>query len=139
MSFQWKERYALGIGEIDRQHKKLFEIGARLFDIASTSSSVDYYDQIIELVDELLDYTEYHFNYEEDLMKKYNYNGFEQQIHEHSYYIQKMKNTSSKKIEIDQKKSTLELIDFLAEWISSHIVFSDRKYADYFKENGIEL
>ena len=30
MAFEWKERYKLGNEEVDKQHMKLFEIGARI-------------------------------------------------------------------------------------------------------------
>lgn len=139
MSFQWKDRYNLGIEEIDKQHRKLFDIGVRVYDIATLDDSYDHYDEIMELIDELLAYTEYHFDYEEKLMAKYNYNEYEQQTKDHKFYTDKMKNISSKDIDSDQQKTTLEIVDFLSEWISSHIVFSDRKYASFFKEKGIEV
>ena len=70
MAFKWKERYKLGIEEIDRQHKNLFDIGARVYDLAVLKDSYDHYDEIMSVLNELLDYTKYHFTYEEDLIKK---------------------------------------------------------------------
>lgn len=137
MSFQWKDRYNLGIAEIDQQHKKLFDIGRRVYDLAALDDSYDHYDEIMGLIDELLEYTEYHFDYEEKLMEKYNYEGYAQQLEEHKFYTDKIKGISARDVDSDQQKATVEIVDFLSEWISSHIVFSDRKYASYFKEKGI--
>lgn len=137
MSFQWKDRYNLNIEEIDLQHKKLFNIGARVYDLALLNDSYDHYDEIMVLLDELLEYTEYHFKFEENLMKTYNYEAFEQQEREHIFYVNKIKSISSKDIDNNQQQAIIEIVDFLSEWISSHILFSDRKYADYFKMKGI--
>lgn len=139
MSFQWKERYKLNIDEIDRQHRKLFEIGARVYDLAALNDSYDHYDEVIALLNELLEYTEYHFKYEENIMKTYNYDEFEQQKHDHAFYISKFKSISSEDVDSNQQKTILEIVDFLSVWISNHILLSDRKYAIYFKEKGIVI
>jgi len=68
VAFEWKDRYSLNIGEIDKQHKRLFEIGARVYDLAVLNDSYDHYDEIMKTLDELLEYTEYHFRYEENIM-----------------------------------------------------------------------
>lgn len=136
-AFQWKDRYNLDIPDIDKQHQKLFEIGGRVYDLAMTDDDYDHYDEIIELLNELLDYTEYHFKFEEELMAKYQYSGLNEQIHDHNFYVQKIKSISSRDVDTEQQKTTLELVDFLSEWISSHIMFSDRKYAMEFKAKGI--
>lgn len=137
VAFQWKDRYNLNIPEIDKQHQRLFEIGARVYDLAMSNDSYDHYDEILDLLKELLDYTEYHFKFEEELMSKHQYSGFDQQHDDHIFYVEKIKAISSRDIDSDQQKATLEIVDFLSEWISSHIMFSDRKYAMEFKEKGI--
>lgn len=137
MAFKWKERYKLGIEEIDRQHKNLFDIGARVYDLAVLKDSYDHYDEIISVLNELLDYTRYHFTYEEELIKKHGYDGLEEQQKGHEFYVEKIKSIASKDIDSDQYKTIIELVDFLSEWISSHILLMDRKYAMYFKEKGI--
>lgn len=139
MSFKWKDRYNLNISEIDSQHRKLFEIGARAYDLAMVDDSYDHYDEIVSILQELLDYTEYHFNFEERLMESYKYDGYGAQKQEHGFFISKIRAMISKDIDSDQKKAVTEVIDFLSEWISSHILFSDRKYAAYFEENGIKV
>lgn len=137
MAFEWKDRFSLGIDEIDKQHKKLFEIGARVYELAILNNSYDHYDEILEVLNELLDYTEYHFKFEENLMAKHNYSSFEQQKHDHEYYVDKIRSIAKKDIDNDQQKTITEIVDFLSEWISSHILFSDRGYADYFNKSGI--
>ena len=139
MSFKWKDRYNLNIDEIDRQHMKLFEIGLRAYDLAMTDDSYDHYDEIVAILNELLDYTEYHFDYEEKLMESYGYTGYNAQKQEHGFFVGKIRAMVSKDIDSDQQKAVTEVIDFLSEWISNHILLSDRKYALYFEEKGIKV
>ena len=69
MYFEWKDEYRTGIEVIDKQHKHLMEIGARIFDLANADDGYDRYDDIMEVLNELRDYTIYHFGYEEKLME----------------------------------------------------------------------
>jgi len=139
MAFEWKDRYQLGIAEVDKQHKRLFEIGARVYDLALLNDSYDHYDEVMALLNELLEYTEYHFGFEEDMMKRYNYNDLEKQEQEHGFYTKRIRDISPEEVDNTQNQTIIQLVDFLSEWISSHILLSDRKYAAYFKENGIEI
>lgn len=134
MAFEWKERYNLNIEEIDKQHKKLMEIGKRAYEIAIIDDEYDRYDEIMTILDELLEYTKYHFEYEENMLKEYKYEHIHAQEEEHEYYIYKINQVSSREdIDDNQRKIILEIIDFLSQWISSHIMLEDRKYAIFLK------
>lgn len=135
MSFKWKEEYCLNIEEIDIQHKKLLEIGEKVYDIAMLDDGYDHYDEIMTVLDELLEYTEYHFGYEEKMLKEKNYKELHDQEEEHYYYIYKIKSIASREdIDDNQRKTILEILDFLSQWITNHIMVSDRKYADYLNQ-----
>ena len=138
MSFKWKESYCLNIDEIDIQHKRLLKIGDEVYDIAILDDAYDHYDEIMIVIDKLLEYIEYHFNYEENMLKEYNYEELHNQEEEHSFYIHKVKLIASREdIDDNQRKTILEILDFLAQWITNHIMVSDRKYAIYLKEKGV--
>lgn len=138
MSFKWKESYSLDIDEIDNQHKKLLKIGEEVYDIAILDDGYDHYDEIMVVIDKLLEYVEYHFNYEENMLKQYNYGELHSQEEQHSSYIDKVKLIASREdIDDNQRKTILDILDFLSQWITSHIIVSDRKYAIYLKEKGI--
>lgn len=131
MAFEWKDRYRLNVEEIDKQHRKLFEIGARAYELTCLNDAYDRYDDIMEVLRELLDYTQYHFKYEEELMKKHNFDQLAHHAKEHDSFVAKVKSLLSREQEIDeeQEKTLLEITDFLSEWVSTHIMFEDRKYA----------
>lgn len=130
MIFKWKDRFNTGIDQIDKQHMRLFEIGSELYDLASLDNGIDHYDDIIKLVDELKDYTKYHFSFEEGYMEKYDYSGLEEHKKEHSAFIAKLDETASKDIDVDQKGVLLDMIEFIINWVSGHIVGTDFKYKD---------
>ncbi|OAA84936.1 bacteriohemerythrin [Clostridium ljungdahlii] len=134
MAFNWKEEFNLNIDEIDKQHKKLMAIGKKAYDIAIIDDGYDRYDEIMTILDELLEYTKYHFEYEENMLKKYNYDHIHDQEEEHGFYIYKINEVASREdIDDNQKKVILEIIDFLSEWISNHIMIADKKYAVFLK------
>jgi len=133
MAFEWKERYMLQIEEIDKQHKRLFEIGARVYDLTLMDSAYDRYDEIMTVIQELLDYTQYHFKYEEEMLEKHNYQRLPVHIKEHNYFVAKIKSLLARDIDEDQMSTLQEIVNFLSEWISTHITFEDRQYADVIK------
>ena len=69
----WKDKYQIGLEMVDQQHEKLFEIAGRIFDLVKTSDNIDKYDQIMEVIQELKDYTVFHFEEEEAYMEKSGY------------------------------------------------------------------
>ena len=69
----WKDSYSVGIESIDNDHKKLIHL------INNLQTSIDYKtDKQFEkqTLDEVIDYTHYHFSREEELMKKHGYPDF---------------------------------------------------------------
>ncbi len=42
----WKENYTCGIDSIDNQHKKLLEIGSRVYQMLKNEEKLDKYDDI---------------------------------------------------------------------------------------------
>ncbi len=126
--FKWSENYATGIREIDMQHRKLVEIGAKLEDMLSTGDSVDYYDYIIETLEELKDYTEYHFSYEEKKMEEVGYQDLEEHRMEHLFFVKRISRLSMQDIDSSQLGVITETLNFLAKWLFSHILNADMKY-----------
>lgn len=134
MAFEWKERYKLGNEEVDKQHRKLFEIGARAYELTRLDNAYDRYDDIMEVLRELLDYAQYHFRYEESFMEKHNFEHLTHHASEHNYFVAKVKSLPTRDIDDEQEQTLLEITDFLSEWVSTHIMFEDRKYTVLFQK-----
>lgn len=134
---KWKDEYSCNIKEIDNQHKKLFEIGGRIYYAASVNDGYDHYDEISDVIKELLDYTVYHFKYEEDLFSRYQYPDLETHKIEHDFFVKKIRKIAGKDLEKGQYDTVLEMVDFVAGWIAGHILKSDFAYRGFFNEKGI--
>jgi hemerythrin len=139
MYFKWKEEYSTGIDAIDRQHRHLMEIGTRIFDLAYAADGCDHYDEIMEVLGELKDYTVYHFGYEEKLMDQYNYDRYEPHKFQHYFLIKKIDKFEKEKYDLEEKQNEtiLKLAEFISDWITNHILKEDMLYKELFINKGL--
>lgn len=132
--FDWKKGYSINIKVIDDEHKKLFEIGQNIYDLAMNKNYVDYYDRILDLIDELKEYTVYHFSDEERVMRLYDYPDFDNHKKIHEAFVEKIENVNLNTVDDDQQKAIIKLMDFVYVWIDEHILGQDLKIKDYFNQ-----
>lgn len=123
--FEMKEEYKIGIKFIDDQHTKLFEIGGRAYNLLKDSYSVDKYDKIIGIVEELRTYTVLHFNDEETYMESISYKKLFTQKIDHQSFIKKINEVDLKKIDQNQDEYIMDLLNFISTWLVEHIIEKD--------------
>ncbi len=136
MALKWRDSFSCDIKEIDDQHKRLFELGSNLYTLASLKDEYDHYDEIVQIIEELKSYTEYHFEYEENLMLQYNYSEYETHKLEHKAFINSLVKLEKEDLDVHQAQSIMKLIVFVTDWITAHIMKTDMKYKEFFKEKG---
>lgn len=137
MLFKWKDDFSVNVEEIDNQHKELFRIGSEAYDIMSLDDGIDRYDEMVKILLELKNYAVYHFGEEEKLMKKYNYDGYEEHKIQHDKFIEKVNSFDTEKMDEEQKKAGMDLVVFIANWIEKHILGTDKKYTEFFNGKGV--
>jgi len=125
---EWKNDYLLGIEKIDEQHKELFRIAADIYELIKNQLITDKYDKILQLISELKDYTVFHFSSEEEYMQSIGYRKFFSHKVEHDDFIEKINNVDLDKIDLDHEQYLIEILDFVVNWISKHILETDRAY-----------
>ena len=130
MKYEFTKDYHTGIDFIDEEHAKLFEIANRAYDLLTNQFVTDKYDAIVAVLEELKDYTKYHFNHEEEYMKSINYPKRFSQLHQHTQFINKLESYNLKEIDVNQQEGLLEILDFLARWLQSHIKGMDKKIGE---------
>ena len=130
MKYEFTKDYHTGIDFIDEEHAKLFEIANRAYDLLTNQFVTDKYDAIVAVLEELRDYTKYHFNHEEEYMKSINYPKRFSQLHQHTQFINKLESYNLKEIDVNQQEGLLEILDFLALWLQSHINGMDKKIGE---------
>lgn len=126
---QWKDDYRIGIQQIDEQHEKLFEIANRAYDILTKQIVVNKYDKVIDVIEELREYTSYHFKTEEDYMLKIGYKRFLSQKVAHDEFIKKIYEVKLDNISDNEDKYLLDILEFVVNWISEHIIGADKLIA----------
>jgi len=127
---EWNDNLSVGIESIDKQHIKLINLINNLYDAMSEGKG----SQIIELIlKEMIDYTDYHFNYEEKLFDKCNYQNTKEHILEHEKFKDQVSDFYVK-FQSGNKYFSINLVNFLTDWLKNHIMISDKKYAPYIND-----
>lgn len=129
--FTFTEEYLTGIGLIDKEHKRLFEIIADINELIHAELLHDKYDEIIRVISELKDYTLEHFSDEEAYMERIHYPGLENQLHAHTSFADKLNEINLDEIDENQQGYLEDLISFLLNWLIVHILKMDKKIGEY--------
>jgi diguanylate cyclase (GGDEF)-like protein/hemerythrin-like metal-binding protein/PAS domain S-box-containing protein len=123
--FPWDNHFNTGIEVIDNQHRKLVIILNRLATMVAYQSTND---ELNNILDELIEYTVYHFQTEEAIWDKHI--GEDPAKDEHETVHQKFIDTVVELKKQQDIKPLNELADdalkFLAKWLASHILENDR-------------
>ncbi len=131
---EWSPRLETGIKTIDDQHKKLV---AMVNDLYGAISSGGGKDRLGRLLDELIDYTVYHFGTEEELFKKHEYpdGPAHKRIHEDlAGKVVQFRDRFQK----GEEMISYDLMNFLKNWLVNHIGVTDKKYAPFLKSKGVD-
>jgi len=135
--FKWKENFSVNVKSVDEQHEELFRLGSELYALVSAKDGVDRYDDIMEVIGRLADYTVEHFTFEEGLMQENGYDDFDNHKKQHDAFVDKVKSIKAEDVDMRQKKVGMDLIVFIANWIENHILVTDMKYKDFLNARGV--
>lgn len=129
----WREEYSVGYEAFDEQHKKLINILNEIQPLLNNEdlSDEELYVQISDVLSKLLDYTEYHFESEEKLFEKYNYEYKEEHKELHHRFFMKITELLANLVLDDDLRGIISKTDaYLKEWLIHHIQGADQKYTD---------
>ncbi len=135
---KWDAQYELGISTIDEQHKELIKITGRLSDLLTNAiEGDDIYDEMVTIIGAVTDYTVYHFQFEEELFNKFDYEYKDSHIAEHNKLIDEIRSLDLRAVDEDQVVYGKKILKFLITWVFKHITGSDFLYKNLFVEKGI--
>ena len=129
---KWSDEYSVGLKEIDEQHKKLIAIINKLYQAFTDRVENEV---LGEILNDMAEYTDYHFKTEELYFLRFNYPDKEEHIKKHKIYVDKIK--SFKEDFEKERKITYSVMNFLSKWIVEHIQGTDPDYVPLFKKNGV--
>jgi hemerythrin len=134
MAIVWNEEYSVGVKEIDDQHKHFVMI---LDNLTKTFYSGGDELELEEVFKELMLYAGFHFSTEEKYFREFKYEGADEHIKEHRriiFELEKMEKENEK----DHLQRTIELVDFLEDWLVIHLSDMDKKYTKCFNDHGLD-
>ena len=129
----WDSSLSVNIKTIDDQHKKLVGMVNSLHDSMKDGKAKEVMGNLLA---ELAAYTDYHFKTEEELFNKYNYAETTKHKAEHDTL---RKEVAKLKQQYDNGEAifTIELMYFLKDWLSKHIMGSDKQYSSFLNSKGV--
>ncbi len=122
---EWNESFSVGVAEIDEQHRRWIELINKLHDaLMGKKVSSGMTDKILS---EMIDYTHFHFAFEEEYLQKINYADLKKHRYQHEFF---KKNLLGKLQEERAGKLVLntEVMKMLVHWLQDHILQEDMKY-----------
>lgn len=135
MIIEWNETLETGIQAIDEQHKKLVSLLNELYLLSNNSNKKEKEELYKKFLEELEDYINYHFTFEENFMKEIGYPEFEAHKKVHETFKKTFLEKKQKYLEGDLN-ALREILAFTLSWIYLHISRTDKKYVKYLKESS---
>lgn len=133
--FEWTERWSVGVGTIDAQHKELFAAINSLVREEGKPAARD----LVKVLDYLEDYVNNHFGLEEIYMRRLSYPGFPSHKGEHVAFINDFYDLRD---EYDGNGATPELADkmgrYMGDWLVNHIGRVDKALGAFLRDKGMK-
>jgi hemerythrin-like metal-binding protein/PAS domain S-box-containing protein len=127
------ENLVLGIEVIDQQHKKWISQMNNFY--AAIKERRDQV-KIEEALRELIDYSDYHFSFEEKYMKEFDFIFYDKHIKHHEVFLNDL--NAFKEVPTRQRYiEGIRLMRQLRKMVTAHIMEEDKKYIPLFKEKGL--
>jgi len=130
---RWRDEYSVNIQRIDTHHKNLFVRANTLFNTIALNRSRD---DVQDALRYLLDYARYHFHEEEQLMERYGYADLESHRVKHRKLMEQAADLQ-RDFDSAGRMNDLEVAGLLKEWVVSHILSEDRRFAAVLNAKGV--
>lgn len=127
--FNWDNSYSVGNSKIDKQHQMLFII---IDEIYYTPYEREKREHLDEILLNLKEYCNYHFDTEEKLFMNIDYIHAAEHIKEHRDFMKKI-NKIYDDFKNGKEITISELMQFIRNWLTNHVLKVDMKYRERLK------
>jgi hemerythrin len=135
MIIEWREELALGVPEIDDQHRELFR---RFNLLLAACSSGKGNSEVCGLINFLCLYVIQHFNEEEKLQQESGYPGYEEHREMHRSFVDRLGDLRE---QMAREGASLSLVlttnNVLIDWLIRHITREDRKIGEHLRAQAV--
>ncbi len=130
----WSDAFSTGITEQDEQHKNLIYLINRLNNSIEEGKDAEVLEAVLA---QLVDYTIYHFGYEERLMKRHGYADTPAHKSEHEKFVETVYDFK-RKLDSGSAVISIQIINFLRMWVTGHIMKTDKKMGLELSKVGVK-
>jgi hemerythrin len=126
-TIEWQDDFTVGVKELDDQHRSLLNTINTLLE-----DQRDKYEatKFLPALSSLIHYAYTHFATEERYLIQAHFPNLKQHVLEHIDFIMKTLSLALR-IETSRDESRKELLLYLKEWYSSHVLGTDRQYIPF--------
>lgn len=129
MKMKWVPDYNTGIDVIDDQHKRILDFINQIDEVSDGTNRA----QIKQVLDNIIDYTQSHFTFEESLQEEAGYQYRVPHKRVHDLFIKRIEAYRDR---FEQGQSIEnELNEVLSKWLINHIQHDDADYVGAVKTN----
>jgi len=127
----WSSIYETGNPDVDAEHKEIFSLVGKL----GGASSADRKEKLEGAIDFLTNYVTRHFAHEERLMDESAYPKSAEHKGQHKAFAQEAVKFKQRILsEGDSLNLSLEVNKTIVEWLTAHIMNSDKALASHYKQ-----
>lgn len=132
-TIEWQPAYNVQVARFDDQHKKLFNL---INDLHSAMKEGEGHIMLGDIFQSLAEYTKNHFSEEITLMESTAYPDIVRHKAAHDHLLGRVKELQNEFIEGNGVLS-ISVLNFLKDWLITHIQGEDKKYGHFFNSKGI--
>ncbi len=130
----WDKSYSVNVESCDAEHRRLFSL---LNDLHNAMKAGQSSTVIAGTVHQLEKYTQTHFLAEEARMQSAQYAKLPEHRMEHQKFVAKVKQFRSD-LEAGRKCDAVAVVTFVKDWLSKHIMQTDKMYSKDMNSHGIK-
>ncbi len=132
LNLDWSDDYCVNIKEFDKDHRFLLSLTRRFFSALAQSK---VHEIAIRILDNLIDYSQYHFSKEEILLSETDYPKLQEHKEEHDILRKKVLDLRER---YNNKEETVipDMKELLDQWLHIHIMKHDLAYKEHLNSRG---
>jgi hemerythrin len=130
----WTEKLSVGVGVLDEDHKKLVGMVNELYDAMQAGHGKEKLGRIL---DGLVQYTKMHFAREEKFFAQTGYADTAAHKQQHDALTGQVLDVQRKYASGLTATLSIDVMNFLRDWLVKHIQGSDQKYRPHLNAKGI--
>lgn len=127
---EWTDKLSVGIARFDAEHRRLVDMVNDLFDAVQGGRGRE---ALGDILDDLITYTETHFSNEEAALRECTFPDVEAHVEEHRLLTEQVREIRRKYLSGPSATLSMEVMNFLKNWLIKHIQGSDRRYTPFMK------